>query len=84
MKKLELWQKLWLLFTVIWVVVSALNAVTIYAFAEGLERGKVWRPVILGVAVPAVLYLAGWFLAFLRKRKHPAKNETANSNSESM
>ena len=67
--KLELWQKLWLLFTVIWVVVSALNAVTIYAFAEGLERDKIWRPVVLGVAVPVVVYLLAWFWAFLRKPK---------------
>ena len=67
--KLELWQKLWLLFTVIWVVVSALNAVTIYAFAEGLERDKVWRPVILGVTVPVVVYLLAWFWAFVRKPK---------------
>lgn len=69
MKKLELWQKLCLLFTVIWVVVSGLNAVTIYAFAEGLERGKVWRPVILGVAVPVVVYLLAWGWSFLKSRK---------------
>ena len=69
MKKLELWQKLWLLFTVIWVVVSGLNAVTIYLFAEGLEREKVWRPAILAVAVPAVVYLLAWAWHFLRKRK---------------
>jgi Na+/melibiose symporter-like transporter len=70
--KLELWQKLCLLFTVIWVVVSALNAATIYAFAEGLERGKVWRPVILGVAVPVAVYLLAWGWSFLRKRKTQA------------
>lgn len=67
--KLELWQKLWLLFTVIWVVVSGLNAVTIYAFAEGLERDKVWRPVLLGVVVPVVVYGLAWGWAFFRKRK---------------
>jgi Na+/melibiose symporter-like transporter len=67
--KLELWQKLWLLFAVIWVVVSALNAVTIYAFAEGLERDKVWRPLILAVAVPAVVYALAWAWQRLRKRK---------------
>ena len=69
MKKLELWQKLWLLFTVIWVVVSGLNAVTIYAFAEGLEREKVWRPVILAVAVPAVVYVFAFLWAKFRKKK---------------
>lgn len=67
--KLELWQRLWLLFAVIWVVVSALNAITIYAFAEGLERDKVWRPVILAVAVPAVVYALAWAWQRLRKRK---------------
>jgi cyanate permease len=50
-------------------VVSALNAVTIYAFAEGLERDKVWRPVILAVAVPAVVYALAWAWQRLRKRK---------------
>jgi len=73
MKKPELWQKLWLLFTVIWVVVSALNAVTIYAFAEGLERDKVWRPVILGIAVPVLVYLLAWLWVFLRNRVRPAQ-----------
>jgi hypothetical protein len=67
--KLELWQKLWLLFTLIWVVVSGLNAVTIYAFAEGLERGKMWRPIVLAVVVPAVAYALAWFWQFLRKKK---------------
>jgi len=30
---MALWRKLWLLFTVIWVVVAALNVFTILAFA---------------------------------------------------
>jgi hypothetical protein len=53
-----LWQKLWLLFAVIWVVVSALNAGTILAFSD--EPEKAWGPIILGVAVPAIAYLFAW------------------------
>jgi len=72
MRKFALWQKLWLLFAVIWGVLSALQAITIYAFAEGLERDKVWRPLILGVAVPVVVYLLAWGWNSLRKRKTQA------------
>jgi hypothetical protein len=61
-----LWKKLWLLFTVIWVVVSALNAGTILAFSE--EHGKALRPILLGVLVPAVVYLLAW--GWVRLRKH--------------
>ncbi len=53
-----LWKKFWLLLSVIWVVVSGLNAVTILAFSE--ETDKVWRPIALGVAVPALAYLVLW------------------------
>ena len=62
-----LWKKLWLLFTVIWVVVSGLNAGTILAFSE--ERDKALRPILLGVIVPAVLYLFG--LGWQRFRRPP-------------
>ena len=62
-----LWKKLWLLFTVIWVVVSGLNAGTILAFSE--EREKALRPILLGVIVPAVLYLFG--LGWQRLRRPP-------------
>jgi cyanate permease len=55
---MALWQKLWLLFTVIWVVVSALNAGTILAFSE--EHEKALRPALLAVVVPALVYLAAW------------------------
>ncbi len=37
---------MWLLFSVIWVLVAALNAMTIVAFSE--EHEKAWRPVLLG------------------------------------
>jgi len=58
LRPLALWKKLWLLFTVIWVVVSALNAGTILAFSE--EHEKAWRPIVLGICVPLTLYLIGW------------------------
>ena len=49
-----LWKKHWLLFTVIWVVVSGLNAGTILAFSPD-ESEKALRPIVLGIAVPALL-----------------------------
>ena len=60
------WRKLWLLFTVIWVVVSALNAGTILAFSE--EPQKAAQPIILGVGVPALLYLVGWTWQRVRRK----------------
>jgi hypothetical protein len=67
--KLALWQKLWLLFTVIWVVVAALNAGTILAFSEGpIERQKVFQPIVYGVLVPALVYVAAWAWNTFRKR----------------
>jgi hypothetical protein len=56
--KLLLWQKLWLLFTVIWIVVAAIQTGTILAFAD--EPDKVARPILLGLAVPAAAYLLAW------------------------
>ena len=67
MKPLPLWTKLWLLFTVIWVVVSGLNAGTILAFSE--EQGKALQPIVLGIVVPAALYLMLW--AWQRLRRGP-------------
>jgi len=61
------WKKLWLLFTVIWVVVSGLNAATILAFSE--EQEKAWRPIALGVAVPALLYLLGLGWQWLGRKR---------------
>lgn len=61
---MALWQKLWLLFTVIWLVVSALNAGTILAVGE--EPDKAVRPIVLGVAVPALVFLLLWAWVRLR------------------
>lgn len=56
---MKVWQKFWLLLTVIWVVVSGLNAVTIVAFSPD-EAEKAWRPALLGAVVPALAYLVLW------------------------
>jgi hypothetical protein len=63
------WKKLWLLFTVIWVVVALLNVVTIVAFAEGAEREKALMPLFFALAVPALLYLLGWLWARWKARR---------------
>ena len=60
-----LWQKLWLLFAVIWVVVAALQVATILAFAG--DPGKAVQPVLYGIGVPAVAYLLAWGWNRLRK-----------------
>ena len=56
--KAALWQKLWLLFAVIWVLVAAIQAGTILAFSG--EPDKALPPALYGVAVPAAAYLLGW------------------------
>jgi len=53
-----LWQKLWLLFAVIWVVVATLQVGSILAFAG--DPDKALPPALYGVAVPAVTYLLAW------------------------
>ena len=58
---------MWLLFSVIWVVVAGLNAMTILAFSEEYE--KAWRPVLLAVAVPALAYLLAWTWFYFRPPK---------------
>jgi hypothetical protein len=58
---MALWKRLWLLFTVIWVVVLVLQIATILAVGEEPPE-KALRPLVLAVVVPAVLYLLilGW------------------------
>lgn len=63
-----MWKKLWLLFTVIWVVVLLLQIGTILAVGEEPPE-KAVRPLILAVIVPAVLYLLLWGWARLRRPK---------------
>jgi len=64
---MALWKRFWLLATVIWVVVCLLNAVTILAFGEG-EEAKALQPLVLAIAVPALLYGALWLYFRLRRR----------------
>ena len=64
---MALWQKLWLLFTVISTVVTALQVATILAVGEE-PPDRVWKPILLGIAVPALLYLVLWAWVRLRKR----------------
>jgi hypothetical protein len=63
-----MWRKWWLLFTVIWVVVAAMQVVTIVVFSPD-EQGKALQPIGLGVLVPAALYVLG--LVWERLRKKP-------------
>lgn len=68
---MRFWQKLWLLFTVIWVVVAGLNVFTIVAFSEGAEQEKAVQPLVLGVVVPVLLYIVGFAWEKLRKKPGP-------------
>jgi hypothetical protein len=65
---MQLWQRLWLLFSVIWIVVAAMNAATIIAFSDEVEWGKAAWPIGLGIAVPAGTYLLLWLWFSLRKK----------------
>ncbi len=67
---MKLWQRLWLLFAVIWLVVAGLNVFTILAFSDEVEWGKAERPAILAVLVPAVVYLLLWGWTSFRGRKN--------------
>ena len=57
---MKLWQKLWLLFTVIWVTVAALNVVSILAFGEEVGPEKALWPAFFAVLVPAIAYGVAW------------------------
>jgi cyanate permease len=63
-----MWRKWWALFTVIWVVVAALQAGLILATSE--ETEKAIQPALLAVAVPAALYLIGWLWTKLRAKRN--------------
>ena len=64
---MALWKKFWLLFTVIWVVVAGLNVGTILAFSPD-ESEKAVRPILLGIAAPAVLYAICWVWQRLKRK----------------
>jgi hypothetical protein len=65
---MALWKKLWLLFAVIWVVVAALQAVTIVAFSDEVEHGRAIVPLVLCLLIPAALYGLGWLWERLRNK----------------
>ena len=67
---MALWKRLWLLFAVIWGVLAVLQVGTILAVGEEPAE-KALRPAILGVVVPALLYLILWAWARLRRKKVP-------------
>jgi membrane protein DedA with SNARE-associated domain len=66
------WKKLWLLFTVIWVVVTGLQAVTILAVGEEPPE-KAWRPLLLMVVVPVLLYVTALAWQWLRRGRRLTK-----------
>ena len=57
---MKLWQKLWLLFSVIWVVVAVLNIVAILAFGDEVAPEKALWPAFFALAVPTAAYGIGW------------------------
>jgi hypothetical protein len=48
-------------------VVSGLSAFSILAFSE--EHEKAWRPVLLAIAVPALLFAIGLAWDWARKKR---------------
>ena len=64
---MKLWHKLWLLFTVIWVVVAALNVATILAFGDEVEPEKAIWPAFFALVVPAAAFGLGWIWERFRK-----------------
>lgn len=66
---MALWKKLWLLFTVMWVIVAGLNALSIVAFGDEIPAQKALLPLFFGIAVPAVLYGIGWLWERWRKSR---------------
>ena len=65
---MALWKRLWLLFTVIWVVLGILQVGTILAVGEEPPE-KALRPALLSIAVPALLYLVLWGWMRLRRKR---------------
>ncbi len=63
---MALWKKLWLLFAAIWVLVAAIQVAVILAVSD--EPEKALQPVVLGVAVPAFVYLLGVVWERFRKK----------------
>jgi uncharacterized membrane protein YbhN (UPF0104 family) len=65
---MPLWKRFWILFTVIWVFVALLDALTTLAFAEEIPPDRLLTLLAVAVVVPAALYAAGWLRDWLRRR----------------
>jgi hypothetical protein len=65
---MPLWKKLWLLFSLIWVGVAALNVFTILAFGDN-PAGSWLRPLLLMLGVPAAAYTVGWIAERVGRRR---------------
>ena len=61
-----MWRRWWLLFAVIWVVVAAIQVAVILATSE--EQEKAVQPLVLGIAVPAILYILGWVVERVKRK----------------
>lgn len=74
---MALWKRLWILFTVIWVVVGLLNVVTLIALADKPPYEKLTPMLLFTFGVPAVLYLAGWARQRWRSRNESGKGDSS-------
>ena len=66
---MALWKKIWLLFTVLWLVVAGLNIMTILVFSDESQHGKALYPATLAIGVPLVLYGVGWLWERIHKKR---------------
>lgn len=70
MSPVPLWTRFWLLFTAIWVVVSLLHVLTLFALTDEVPGDRLWTLLLATILVPAVLYALGraweWFRATRR------------------
>ncbi len=64
---MPVWKRFWILFTVIWVFVALLNALTTLAFAEEIPPDRLPTLLAVAIGVPAALYAAGWLRDRLRR-----------------
>ena len=65
---MPLWKKLWLLFTVLWVLVGLLHVATILALEDPVASGGLWLPVAITLVGPPIAYLLAWLAVWLRAR----------------
>lgn len=62
-----LWKSFWILFTVIWVFVALLNALTTLLLAEEIPPDRLLTLLTAAIVVPAALYAVGWLRDRLRR-----------------